>query len=235
MILAFHGCPGLPDDFSALSEALSREAGAQNLQAIIRAGYPGADSQKLCASDGTYYLGYSFGCADCVESASKDSSAKGVILIAPHLYELKQTSAGMRALLGLPLVSDLLLSLFGPKAMKGFATRTSFPAEPSESYFRSCQRYARPGILRRAMTEAQGRAAGIQNALQILKSRNTPILLISGSKDQVSPETSQILPLRGLFPNLQALTLENAGHALLWTHPQALAQAITHFTQGERS
>lgn len=239
MILAFHGCPGLPTDFDLLVEALKQFAQAPELRALARDGYPGAEKIVASLPSGAHYLGYSFGTADCVEAAAKDPKAKSVILIAPYLFPTKELGAGMRVLLSIPALSDLLLLALGPKAMREMAEKTSHPEKPSPAYLATTQSYAKPAILRRAMTESQGRAAGIKQALSDLSQRSIPVLLIWGKEDQVSPEAAQIAPLRQIFPIVRELALDSTGHALLWLKPKELAQSISLFvreiTEGENS
>jgi pimeloyl-ACP methyl ester carboxylesterase len=231
MIIAFHGCPWLPTDFDAISKALGMLPGAPSLHAVIRKGYPGATRSLASSADGTHYLGYSFGSADCVEAAAQDPAAKSVILIAPYLFPTKEAGVALKGLLSLPILSSALLSILGPKAMAKFAIKTAYPDAPSKEYRATSQAYAKPAILRTAMTETSGRAPGIRSALAQLEKRKLPILVIWAKQDQVSPEADQIQPLRKIIPQLQELALDSAGHALLWTKPSELAKAIQSFTQ----
>ncbi len=226
MILAFHGSPGLPEDFSSLKQELERLEGASSLYAVIRKGYPGSRNQVFQRKAGTQYLGYSFGCADAVEAASNDPQAKSVILLAPYLFPTKETGLALKTILALPMVSDLLLFMLGSRAMRGFAVKTAFPAQPSEGYLRSTQSYAKPSILRRAMTETSGRAPRIRQALESLSKRHVPVFLIWGKEDQVSTESQQIDPLRALFPQMKEITLNAAGHALPWTHVHGIEREL---------
>jgi pimeloyl-ACP methyl ester carboxylesterase len=228
MILAFHGSPGLPEDYEPLRQALSRAGSKQELRAIIRKGYPGAKRTQESAS---YYLGYSFGCADCVEAAAKDPNTQGVILIAPYLYPTKKPGAVMKLLLAIPPLSNLLLGKLGPKAMKSFIEKSAYPAQAPETYIEIGKQYAKPEILRTAMTETENRGAGIEAALSALAKRNIPVQLIWGKQDQTSSEAEQIAPLRQIFSKLQEAHLDQAGHALIWTHPENLANAISRFIQ----
>jgi pimeloyl-ACP methyl ester carboxylesterase len=232
MILAFHGCPGLPEDFDLLAHELKRSSPQLSLKAIVRKGYPGSQSQASSLPTSSLYLGYSFGCADAVEAASLDPQTQGIILIAPYLYPTKEAGAGLKALLAIPGLSDLLLSILGKKAMRGFVEKTAHPVPTPDSYVKTGMRYAKPAILKRAMTETSGRGPGIATALETLQKRDIPVLLIWGKQDQVCPESSQFEPLRKLFPKLRERALDQAGHALLWTHPEILSKEIIQFTQG---
>jgi pimeloyl-ACP methyl ester carboxylesterase len=229
MISAFHGCPGLPEDFDLLAKELKHSSSSVSLRPIVRKGYPGAQG-NLTTPSSSLYLGYSFGCADAVEAASLDPQTQGIILIAPYLYPTQEAGAGLKALLAIPGVSDLLLSLLGKKAMKAFVAKTAHPIQAPESYVKTGEHYAKPAILKRAMTETSGRGPGIIAALETLKKRNIPVLLIWGKQDQVCPESSQFEPLRSLFPNIRERKLDQAGHALLWTHPELLSKEIIQFT-----
>jgi pimeloyl-ACP methyl ester carboxylesterase len=233
MIYAFHGCPGLPEDYAQLTNALLLNPGVPELKPVTRAGYPGASTLELSFKSGSSYLGYSFGCADCVEAAAQDPNAKAVILIAPHLFAEKNLSKGMKTLLGLPVVSDLLLSAVGPSAMKKATIKCVYPEPASSDHFQKGLRYAKPAILRRAMTEQLGRGPAIKTALETLARRKIPVLMICGNQDQVSSEDTQINPLRKLLPQMKEVILESAGHALIWTQAEKLAEEITRFNQGE--
>ncbi|MFL5814815.1 MAG: alpha/beta hydrolase [Bdellovibrionia bacterium] len=231
MILAFHGCPGLPEDFDLLAQELKRSSSQVLLKAIARKGYPGSQSLASSLPPSSLYLGYSFGCADAVEAASLDPQTKGIILIAPYLYPTKEAGAGMKVLLAIPGLSDLLLSLLGKKATKEFVVKTAHPNQAPDTYVKTGERYAKPAILKRAMTETSGRGPGITAALETLKKRNVPVLLVWGKQDQVCPESSQFEPLRELFPHVRERSLDQAGHALLWTHPEILSKEIIQFSQ----
>jgi pimeloyl-ACP methyl ester carboxylesterase len=167
-----------------------------------------------------------------VETAAKDPNARGVILVAPYLYPTKKPGLVIEFLLAIPRLSDILLSKMGPKAMKRFIEKSAYPVDAPAGYREGGKRYATPAILRKAMTESKGRGPGIQKALRELSERGVPVLVIWGRQDQTGSEAEQISPLRKLFPKLHEVALESAGHALIWTHPEALAQEIIRFTRG---
>jgi pimeloyl-ACP methyl ester carboxylesterase len=116
--------------------------------------------------------------------------------------------------------------------MKELIEKTSHPLPAPKSYVETGERYAQPAILKAALTETSGRGPSILSALDALKQRKLPILLLWGKQDQVSAEDLQIEPLRKLFPDIRERALDPAGHALLWTHPERLAQEIANFIGG---
>ena len=231
-ILCFHGSPGTPDDFLELEKALE----GHTLQRVLRNGYPSngfTDSEKTPLESNlpqsSVYLGYSWGGLSCLRAAARAShSVAHVILVAPYIYP-KPAGGLKKMLLGAPWIGDKLLSSKGPGIIEELLTRSSSPHEVPPSYRARASALAAPEILRRAVFEKEEAAPATDHVLKQLTEAGTSVLIIWGTDDLTSSEEDQVAPLRQALKIEKELKLENAGHALLWTHPNELAQGITDY------
>lgn len=222
-ILCYHGSPGTTDDFAELSKELPE----LRLVPLSRAGYPD-DGGASAPAGPAIYCGYSWGTLPCIQAALADEAAGGVILIAPYLFP---TGAGLlkKAVLRAPLLGKALLKKKGPQIVEELLVKSAHPAQVPASYRALAGRLSRPETLRQAVQEKEKLRFDVLAALRALAGREVPLALLWGAQDQTSAEAQHVAPVREAAPGLFERKLEQAGHALLWTHPQQLAAAIGEF------
>ncbi len=215
-ILCYHGSPGTLDDFAELT----RELPERNLVPQPRAASAPAGPAIYC--------GYSWGNVPCIRDAAANEEARGVILIAPYLFP---AGAGLlkKAVLGAPLLGKALLKKKGPQIVEELLVKSAHPAEVPASYRALAPRLSQPEVLRQAVQEKEKPGVDVLAALRALAKREVPLALLWGAQDQTSAEAQQVAPAREAAPGLFERKLEQAGHALLWTHPRELAAAIGEF------
>lgn len=227
-LVCFHGSPGSPEEFLPLERELGRVSSRLKLERIRRPGYGAASAPEL---RGKVVLGYSWGAAEALLSVL-DSHAPiaGFVFVAPYLFPQKKLGAGMRALLRTPGLSSFLLSKIADKTIDQFLEKSSAPCPTPEGYRKLAETLKTPSVLRTAALEKEAKQERIMRALRVLAAKgggsNCPVALIWGAQDQVSNESTQIEPLRKIFPWIREIRIENAGHALQWTHAPELASAI---------
>jgi olefin beta-lactone synthetase len=221
-ILFHHGSPGTPADFRHLVEHLSKETKNIEIDYIDR---NKKNNKRTPAAE--IQVGYSFGCVEALKAAAHNpENTQAVVLVAPYVFVNKKMSGLQKTLMGLPILSDLLLSKIAPKAIQGMLQNSSAPCEIPASYQEDAKCYTIPSVLKKSMFEKENIVPTVENAIQTLKEKNVPILLIRGAQDQTSPLEQQITPLKNKL-NIREYCLENAGHALLWTHPQRLSEILS--------
>jgi pimeloyl-ACP methyl ester carboxylesterase len=233
-LLCYHGSPGTPADF----DLLGRELAPRRLIGLVRRGYPrdeedGAQVLDQGAfSDEAVFCGYSFGALACLrDAAARESGVAGVILISPYIFP-KKMGLMKRALVGAPGLGKALLRKKGAQIVEELLLKSSHPREVPAAYRELAARLARPERLARSVQEREEPGLDAREALRRLARKKVPLALLWGAQDQTSSEAEQVAPVRELVPNgLFERRLDNAGHALLWTHPAELAAAIVEFLE----
>lgn len=174
-------------------------------------------------------LGYSWGAAEAMLAAAEcDEFPRGLILVSPYVF-VPQVPPLKRAILQMPLLGRAILKAAGPKQLEKMAEKTASPAPVSGVYRRYCLALAEPEILAQALLEKHGKRERMASAISKIAKRGTPVLLVWGKGDLTSSEPEQIAPLRSALAVRQELRMDDAGHAIPWTHPGRLAQALDDF------
>ena len=219
----FHGSPGFPEDFDLLRSELNKLDGPK-LFATARKGYPKnkLKARSVLSASSRFGLAYSWGSYDCLMDAAQ-GRFDGVILVSPYLFPKSLPSSLKKNLLKTPLLGNIILGRVGAGIISGLLHETSAPAPIPVPYKNLGSKLADPQILKVAALEK--RAAPIE-VFQSLSKRAFPIALIYGKQDRVSTEAEQILPLRSALKPQFEKQINEAGHALLWTHPKELARAV---------
>ena len=231
-IKAFHGSPGGPKDFLFLQKGCEKIT--KLVQWNIPDRYQSLESQE---QDIHMVLGYSWGSVLALEEALRLAKAgkrpDGIFLVAPYLVKQKALSSGMKTLLAIPLISDLLLTLMLKKVIMGMLKDTSAPAAIPDYYKYSAQFWARAKCLKMALLEKEHYPADkVASLLKELQSFNIPLQVLYGQQDQTSDAT-QLKFLEDNYKSsvLKMKKLEQAGHALLWTHIKECVETLLTFGQ----
>jgi pimeloyl-ACP methyl ester carboxylesterase len=233
-----HGSPGSPADFSLLAEIINQKAGGRAVViAKARAGYPvsalgagmgaagvgGPSKRKLL-------LGYSWGVAECLLEAAIVEDLTGVVLVAPYLFA-KPLGATGKMLLKTPGLSELILSLIASKTIEKFLVSSSSPKAVPDAYRTHGATLKNVAALKAAVFEKEGKSEDVHHAIAALARRQTPVLILRGDADQTSDELVHIAPLRSAFKNVKEIVFKGAGHAIPWTHADALAEESLKFVE----
>lgn len=175
------------------------------------------------------FLGYSWGAAEAMLAAAESGVfPRGFVLVAPYVFA-PQVPAVKRAILQFPILGRVILKAAGPKQLESMAEKSSSPAPVSDVYRRYCAALAEPETLAQAVLEKHGKRERVASAISEIGKRGTPVLLVWGRRDLTSSESEQIAPLRSALAVRQELRIDDAGHAIPWTHPVRLAQALDEF------
>lgn len=218
IIIAHHGSPGLPKDFEHLRPHLPYE-----LKALER-------NEQVKLDQDHYVLGYSYGARVAINKAAKEVSKgriKGLILVAPFL--LKDTSSVMKTLMRVPGISHALIGLSAKKAITEMVVKGSLPMTPPPAeYAKDAKDYGKIHLLREAVCEKDGDKEALLADLKMLK--DIPILVIRGDAD-ASADVKEFMQTANIKYHDEMIT--KAGHALLWSHPNIIAQKIESFIDPE--
>lgn len=230
-LLCYHGSPGTPADFALLE----RELAPRRLLCPVRRGYPVDDADgpepllQGAFTGEAIFCGYSFGGLPCLrDAAAREAGVAAAILISPYLFPRK-TGLMKRALVGAPGLGKALLRKKGPQIVEELLQKSSHPREVPAAYRELAPRLARPERLARSVQEREEPGLDVREALRRIAAKKIPLALLWGAEDQTSSEAEQVAPVRALVPGLFERRLDTAGHALPWTHPAELADAIGEF------
>lgn len=220
LIYAHHGSPGLQEDFNHLKDHLP---GDFELVALKR-------DERREEEKPHYVLGFSYGARVAITDVANNSKqVKGLILIAPFL--LKKTSSAIKGLMKLPGISDALIGLSAKKAITEMVTKGSLPMTPPPGeYVKDAKRYGNLSLLKKAVSEKNDHLHELMAQLNSIS--HIPIIVIRGDCDE-SAQIAKLLSEAGA--KFQEHVLSKAGHALLWTHPNYLAQHIESFITPDRN
>ncbi len=218
-----HGSPGSVDDFKLLKAALKMNLSEISFFSKNRF----EKNHEIITTD--MQIGFSFGCHQALVNAVNNPNTKLVILLAPYLFPEKKPGVLFRSLVKNNLFSTYILPALGRKKIEEKIIEGSLPHPVPEEYKKQIEVYSRPEVLAHALLEKNVDDLCTLALIEKLKSRNVPILVIVGENDQTTYSNDQkkfqIDPLL-TFKNLQIKSLENAGHGILWTHPNELSQLI---------
>ncbi len=220
IIYAHHGSPGLKGDFKHLKDHLPSDF---DLTPLKR-------NEQRRDQEPHYVLGYSYGARVAIKDvASNPAQVKGLILVAPFL--LKKTSGAIKALMKAPGISDALIGLSAKKAITEMVTKGSLPMTPPPGeYVKDAKNYGNLSLLKKAVSEKDDNITELKANLKAI--RHIPVALIRGDCDESAQIASLLTEMDIKF---EEYVITKAGHALLWTHPNYLAQHIESFITPDRN
>jgi len=220
-IIAHHGSPGTPEDFTNLQNLFSSHEFINS----TRLGYPNFKN-PIPSKDGLIIIGYSFGCLQALKDASTyGEKVKKIILISPFLYGGRKLGKAASLLIRCPLVGNLILKKSAIKAIPTLLINSSFPQKIPNDYQTQAQQFLNPNVLRPALLEKNICNCTITNLLKEIAYKKIPVTIIRGEQDKTSTYESQIVPLKKEIDFSEHI-IKDAGHALLWTHASELEKII---------
>ena len=220
-ILAHHGSPGSNRDFFHLKVMLP-EFHFDFLDRV--------ENKSTNTSPPNIQLGYSFGCVSAINRAADNDSTERIILISPYLYTEKKVGLVLKHIMNTKALSKPLLNLMGPKKIEKLLVNSSSPHGVPDIYREDSYSFSKPERLSHAIIEKEHDLSTLFASLKTLEKRKVPIYIIYGDNDLTSSYDDQIKPLIE-FSNVELFSIPNAGHALLWTHTEILANKIKSFTE----
>lgn len=220
-IVAHHGSPGHPDDFIHLKKYLPTGIDFKT---------PRRKHDIKC--QGTRIeVGYSFGCFEALKNALKHN-VKTVVLISPYIYPSARPSTVKKALLKTPIISSVLLGVVGNSSVNKMLLESSYPAQVPDNYRLDANNYLIPYYLRESVFEKDISQNEVTDLLNAHAQAKTRIIIVRGRDDKTSQYKAQIEPLLKIN-QAKEIVLDMAGHALLWTHPKEIAQALAPHIAGD--
>ncbi|HLD99383.1 MAG TPA: alpha/beta hydrolase [Bdellovibrionota bacterium] len=247
-LICFHGSPGVPDEFEPLRTNL---AGKVEVLSPVRAGYPGY-SGPVGTRPRDVVLGYSFGCVEAIREAVSQKEIRELILVAPYLFP-KPVGGLKRLLVGAPYLGEWLCKKAGSAQIARMLIDSSFPCEVPDAYRRAGEEMRHPGSLRRSVLEKVIDETEIAALFEAVVESKIPVAVVWGEQDKTIRETDQLGRLRRVLfsankaagksdsneangpENFLEKSIENAGHAIPWTHARELAAFIFENTLGEKT
>lgn len=214
-IRAHHGSPGSNRDFFHL-KVLIPELHFEFEDRVLN---------EKCHSSINYELGYSYGAVFALIKAAENPNTEAVILIAPFLFPKESVGIAMSTIMKMSIISNPLLKKSGPLKIEEMLIKSSHPHAVSEIYRQDAKLYIEPERLRHAILEKDIDVSLIFTALKKLEQKKTKIIVIYGEEDLSSEYENHIRPLNE-YKNIEFIKIKNAGHALLWTHTEKLAEII---------
>ena len=220
-MIVHHGSPGKGSDFAHLKNHL------KNLEIIDYDRLLASSDKEITNAD--IQLGYSFGCVQAVREAVKSKTTKLVILVAPYMFPDKKPGALMKGLLLSDLFRNMLLPALAKKSIAKMIKESSHPVSPPEHYILDSLEYYNASRLAQSILEKDVSHDEVYKNLQTLRDKNIPVVVIIGEGDQTSykglnreKQFDRLLTLT----NINIKLIEDAGHALLWTHTKDLARLV---------
>lgn len=221
-IVTFHGSPGGPEDFKEIEKYIEATYCHTNRY---------MNNKNIKVDDEMILLGYSWGCRELLKYYKQHrSKVSKIIFISPYIFNAN-VSAPKNLILSLPILGKTLLSKVGPSAIEKFIIESSSPLPPPPNYQNQSDYLKRVDILRKSTTEKD-----LVNTKE-LKSLNieVPTLILYANQDSTSKREEQVEPLLKYIKNSKVETIENAGHALVWTSVEQIKDPITNFLNEEQN
>lgn len=210
----YHGSPGSIKDFSLIN----REFGDAVFIDMMK--------KNAAVSEKGVMLAYSWGCVKALNHAVKNyGKLTKIVLIAPYFFPKRKVVSEF--LLNLPVVGDFLLNRLGEKSIIKFMDNSCDPVTPPGAYRVLAGELSRPEVIRGAMAEKMEIKPVDWDRLEMVLDNGVPITIIRGTGDRTSSYEEQIAPFLKIVDGVRVIEMENAGHALCWTHPKSLAYYIS--------
>jgi pimeloyl-ACP methyl ester carboxylesterase len=171
--------------------------------------------------------GYSMGAAIVVDAAAHaPARAARLVLLAPAGLQ-RVAGPGPRGLSRLPLLGAWLFHMRYPSVLRrGIAAERSRPDMPPGMAELQLAELRHRGFLRLVRASLRGLLAAPQEAAhRRVAALGLPVTAVFGAQDAViAPEARD--RLAAWNPAAQCRLLEGAGHGLVYTHPDAVLEAI---------
>ncbi|AFY02756.1 alpha/beta fold hydrolase [Bdellovibrio bacteriovorus] len=222
-IIALHGNPGHPEDWSLLQKSL--DPNAYRLLAVE------ADSEewiRLLTQDKSkkILLGHSWGGYRILKSLPKyQDYVEQVVLVTPYIKPERPLSAVAKGLLQLPVLGDKLIQSSHTKSKDGFFADLIHPLKADAlPYLAKVQERLQDWKLwQKTVSNKMKMEAHPWSAGDVCK---VPVTVIYGRQDKISQDQAQN-EIVSKYPSHKIVHVDNAGHGLLWSHVQDILKILT--------
>jgi len=225
--ITFHGSPGTPYDFEPLKRAICQYQWKGFIRYKEKMPTPKDDKTTFNVA-----VGYSYGASEAILAAAENPNIKAVVLIAPYAFT-KASSSVKKLMVALPVLGNLLLKGKAEAIIDDFLIKSSHPQPVPEIYKTYGEHLKNPLLLKAAVWEKKDRKETILKACAELNKREIPVLIIWGNQDQTGVFEEQVTPFENIISNLLVKKIENAGHALPYTHYIEVAKSMGAFLKEE--
>ncbi|MCB9091846.1 MAG: hypothetical protein H6621_03045 [Halobacteriovoraceae bacterium] len=210
----FHGSPGSIRDFLPLDEHMKDYLITEDLE------------------NSEVWVGYSWGCLKLLNSL-QNSNVKKVVLISPFL-PMEPVRGLKKFIISLPWIGKFLLKLKREKILGDFIKQSFCGKDGKNEYqnyiksivtvdklFSSIEEKDEFFLTEKMIEECKGSLSGI-----------TP-LVIWGKSDRTAKLNEELKKLSQIFEDVIVKEIEKGGHALMWSHPQKIANLIKKYQKGD--
>lgn len=220
-IFFLHGNPGHASDWDILIELLPKDLKIHTVDT-----YSDDWIQQISrAPEKVLVVAHSWGCYRILSQIKKvEHKIERVFLINPYLIQEKPLGAAAQMLLSLPVLGDSLLKSNHKKSYQTFTEDMIFPQNfKDNSYYGkklellSDSRCWEKAILGKKMQQEDP----IKSGSHVLG------YAYIGAQDKTLDHSLQNKALED-FIYIQTRTVENAGHGLLWSHPEIIVKDILY-------
>lgn len=220
-IFALHGQPGRGKDFDELKKALEKKS----IELIPVDSWNESLINKIKNEERAFILGYSWGAYRLLKSLDVlKGRIHRVVLVSPYLRPENPISGAVGVLVSLPVVGTILMKSYAKKNADDFLKKTFAPEKvPTTAFFEDMREHLK------------SRAQIWKNAVRAKRfMQNNPLVSIHpdmrgiafvGDQDQSAPFATQMGILTA-YLGLEKEIIKGAGHGILWTHTEHLAERI---------
>lgn len=222
-LVYFHGSPGTPKEFEQFEQYMSK-----NTEVIKNNRYtPESDTKRFSELEkDVVFIGYSWGAVEALLAAKENlAQTRAVVLVSPYVLQ-RSPSPIKNALISVPVVGGLLISLLGRKMIREFIVKTCAPEPVPATYSDVANEISDPRKLKVALKEKMRDNNSLVEALRIIKESKLPVGILRGGKDIVDVDGQQIKFLRRYLDFTFEQELSGAGHAIVWNHPGELVDFV---------
>jgi acyl-CoA synthetase (AMP-forming)/AMP-acid ligase II/pimeloyl-ACP methyl ester carboxylesterase len=225
-IIAVHGNPGHPEDWTEVKKLLPKDHEFLALDA-----YDPDLRKKLISLKGPYFLtGFSMGCYSIMKCLPEiKDKVSGIVFVAPYFIPEKPLSVLAKGLLGIPFLSRKLIESSKRNSVAGFLDDMIAPQKLSDHpYYKTMLTRLETTDL---WTKTVKRKIDTENnPLSGNFLYPIPVIALRGKEDKTNSREKQTSVLKA-FSSLENKDLTQGGHALLWSHPDDVANALTKLTE----
>lgn len=248
-ILCLHGNPGTKQDYSGICAELSNKQfgcysldrpGHMNSQELIvddSDTWADVDTfaefiEKKCNNKATV-VGYSLGSFLALKLALKyPEKVANLVLVAPFIVpDDKKVKISSIPKLSknffLGTFFGVLLPHFAQDKMKMHFDNVYHPIEvPDEYYEKYLPRFTRFEAIIATMTDKNTMVEVMTEVHDRLSEIKCPVSVISGMQDKVCSQKNQLELLKSKIADIKVVEIEDAGHAIPFTHAIKIAEII---------
>ncbi|MBF0500172.1 MAG: alpha/beta hydrolase [Candidatus Riflebacteria bacterium] len=248
-VLLLHGNPGGKAEFKPFAESLAT-AGAFRIFVFDRPGHGNSEEllpetpdawidaeafseaiRKLCGGK-AYVIGYSLGAFTALKIAIRHPELiSGLGLIAPFVVPpdpgeqpSRIPSLARGAVLG--TILGIAMPMFAPGKVRSHVTRVYEPDKAPEEFIDDrVNEYGRFEHMMATMQDKNDMLQLLKDVHEKMKDIRLPVMAVSGTRDAICDANAQLEKI-GITGSCEKTLIENAGHALPFTHTAQIVELL---------